>query len=68
MCLPVAAWSHLEYTDEGLREVVKVTASGPVVGKVEFPPKHLHSQERENDDEEEQEKEQGGDGAHRVEE
>lgn len=39
-----------------------------MVRKVEFPPKHLHAQERENDNEEEEKKEQGRDGAHRVEE
>lgn len=39
-----------------------------MVGKVKFPPEHLHAQERENDNEEEEKKEQGGDGAHRVEE
>lgn len=59
---------YLENTDEGLREIVKVAASGPVIREVKFTPKHLHAQERENDDEEEKEEEQGGDGAHRVEE
>lgn len=59
---------HLKHADEGLREVVKVTASGSVIGEVEFPPKHLHAQEWENYDEEEEKKEQGGDGAYRVEE
>lgn len=50
--------SYLEDTNERLREVVKVTPSGPVVREVEFPPKHLHAKQREDDDEEEEEEEQ----------
>lgn len=37
-----------------------------MIGEVEFPPEHLHPQQRENDNEEEEEEEQRGDGAHRV--
>ncbi len=36
-------------------------------GKVEFPTKHLHTQEGEDNNEEEEEQEQGGDGFHGVE-
>lgn len=55
---------YLEHTDEGLWEVVKVTALNHSVREVEFPTKHLHTQEGEDDDEEEEEQEQGGDGFH----
>lgn len=41
----VSVQSHLKHTDQGLREVVKVTAPGPVVREVEFPSKNLHAQE-----------------------
>lgn len=56
--------AYLEHTDEGLRKVVKVAAPWSVIGEVEFPPEHLHPQQRENDNEEEEEEEQRGDGAH----
>lgn len=59
---------HLKHTDEGLREVVKVTASRSVVCEVEFTPEHLHAEEREDDNEEKEEEEQGRDGSDRVEE
>lgn len=39
-----------------------------MVGKVEFPSKNLHAEERKDDDEEEEEEEQGGNGADGVEE
>lgn len=61
---PTLLSAYLEHTDEGLRKVVKVAAPRPVIGEVEFPPEHLHPQQRENDNKEEEEEEQRGDGAH----
>lgn len=59
---------YLKDTNQGLREVVKVAATGLVVVEVKLAPKHLHPQEREDDNKEEEEEEQRGDGANRVEE
>lgn len=59
---------YLEHSDEGLREAVKGAAGFGLVGKVELPSKHLHTQQGEDDNEEEEEEQQAGNGAHRIQE
>lgn len=59
---------YLENSDQGLREAVKGAARFRLVGEVELPSKHLHTQQGEDDNEEEEEKQQAGNGTDRVQE
>lgn len=59
---------YLEHSDESLREAIKGAARFGLVGKIELPSKHLHTEQGEDDNEEEQKKQQAGNGTDRVQE
>lgn len=68
MRLLSVALLYLEHSDEGLREAVKGAAGFGLVGKVELPSKHLHTQQGEDNNEKEEEQQQAGNGTDRVQE
>lgn len=59
---------YLEHSDKGLREAVKGAARFWLVGKVELPSKHLHTQQGKDDNEKEEEQQQAGNGTDWVQE